>query len=180
LLKQHLAEFDSVTTESAWKFVYEELLWIDGSTGLAHLYESDKAQPGRPWHDRTALFTDLLCEHFDNISRNQLKERIDRLFRACLQKAVELQQDTSLQIESADDLDETLRTLKFPPHSSSGRDAEQYTPDISLVTEFATLLMHHAKMSQSQAELFAHDLVSRSRYYFTVERKRQNVLGEGL
>lgn len=180
LLKQHLTDFGNITAASAWKFLYEELLWIDGSTGLAHLYESDKAQPGRPWYDRTVLFTDLLCDLFGEITRDQLKQRIDRLFRACLQKAVEFPPEASLPVEAVDDLEETLRNLQSPIYLRSSDDVEPYTPDASLVAEFSSLLMQYARMPQSQAESLAHDLVSRARYYFTVERKRQNVLGEGF
>lgn len=42
LLDQHFREFGSITPATAWRFVYEELLWFDRSTGLVHLYESDK------------------------------------------------------------------------------------------------------------------------------------------
>ena len=93
IIKQNLAGFGTPTIESAWRFIYEELLWIDGSTGLAHLYESDKAQPGRPWYDRTSIFTDMLCEKFGGITHEELKPRIDLLFRACLQEAVKRQQE---------------------------------------------------------------------------------------
>ncbi|MBC8109045.1 MAG: hypothetical protein H7Z14_20840, partial [Anaerolineae bacterium] len=46
VLAQHF-EQRPVSVDRAWEFVYRELLWIDSSNGLAHLYESDKAQPGR-------------------------------------------------------------------------------------------------------------------------------------
>ena len=65
ILTRHFAQHP-VSIDRAWEFIYRELLWIDGSTGLAHLYESDKAQPGRSvWYDRTVKFTDLLCHEFD-------------------------------------------------------------------------------------------------------------------
>ncbi len=180
LLKQHLSEFDDISAESAWKFVYEELLWIDGSTGLAHLYESDKAQPGRHWYYRTVLFTDLICEQFGNISREQLKQRIDRLFRGCLQKAIELQQEKLIEVEAEEiSIRETFEGLQSPVRSSAD-DVDFYIPDASLIVEFTTLLMQHANMSQAQAEQVAHELVAKARYYFTVERKRQNALGEGF
>jgi hypothetical protein len=35
-------------------------------------------------------------------------------------------------------------------------------------------------MAPAEAESFAHELVAKARFYFTVERKRQNVLGEGF
>jgi hypothetical protein len=113
ILRRHFAEFSPITAESAWKFIYRELLWIDGSTGLAHLYESDKAQPGRPWYGRTVTFTEMLCERFGGISHDELKRQIDRLFRACLEKLLE-NQGTTLK---GDDLAETIVTLQTPVES---------------------------------------------------------------
>src|SRR5215213_9727300 len=88
IIERHLKEDGVITAETAWKFIYRELLWIDGSTGLAHLYESDKAQVGRPWFNRTVTFTDRLCEEFGGITREELKEQIDRRFKACLEKLI--------------------------------------------------------------------------------------------
>ncbi len=181
ILKQHLAGFGTPTIESAWRFIYEELLWIDGSTGLAHLYESDKAQPGRPWYDRTSIFTDMLCEKFGGITHEELKPRIDLLFRACLQEAVKRQQEAVVDETTAEsELADTLAGLQQTTYSSENTEVEAYIPDVSLVTEFASLLIQQTNMPRPQAELFAHDLVAKARHYFTVERKRQNVLGEGF
>ena len=186
ILKQHLAESGTVTAQDAWRFIYRELLWIDGSTGLAHLYESDKAQPGRPWYDRSVVFTEMLCDRFGGISRDDLKAHLDRLFRACLEILI---QGHSAEGED-EDLAETLTSLRAVrpepdgPKSQSTPDAERdiltYIPDVSLVMEFAALLQQHAKMPQPKAESLARELVARARLYFTVERKRQNVLGEGF
>ena len=35
-------------TSELWLAVYRLLLWTDKTTGLAHCYESDKCQPGKP------------------------------------------------------------------------------------------------------------------------------------
>lgn len=48
LLKKYFAEVGPVTAATAWEHVYRLLLWIDRTTALAHCYESDKCQPGRP------------------------------------------------------------------------------------------------------------------------------------
>ena len=194
ILRQHLGDAGTITAATAWQFIYRELLWIDGSTGLAHLYESDKAQPGRPWYDRSVVFTNMLCERFGNISRENLRQQIDKLFRACLGKLVERR---GIVVEEGA-LIEALTTL-HPPSTltdeivlaatNGGHDneiepqdstSEQYIPDADLVAEFSALLVLHARMAQAEAELFAHDLVAKARFYFTVERKRQNVLGEGF
>ena len=47
---------EPVTPESAWRHIYRLLLWIDRTIGLAHCYESDKCQPGRPWYARALRF----------------------------------------------------------------------------------------------------------------------------
>lgn len=48
LLTRYFEGADAVTPANAWQHVYRLLLWIDRTTALAHCYESDKAQPGRP------------------------------------------------------------------------------------------------------------------------------------
>src|SRR5205085_8131968 len=55
-----------------------------------------------------------------------------------------------------------------------------YVPDADLVAEFTTLIAERLGKADRQAELLARKLVARARLYFTVERKRQNVLGEGF
>jgi hypothetical protein len=60
------------------------------------------------------------------------------------------------------------------------QNESSYEPDVDLVMEFATLLEQRVQMPRSQAESLARELVAKARLYFTVERKRQNVLGEGF
>lgn len=163
---------------------------MDGSTGLAHLYESDKAQPGRPWHNRSVVFTDLLCNNFGGITRDQLRRRIDRLFRACLEELLSDRQSLSdLTVDKgeiaealviADILDEASTTLASVESETGELEADSYTPDSELVVEFAAIIGQRLHVSKQHADLLAKDLVARARFYFTVERKRQNVLGEGF
>lgn len=194
ILRQHFNDSGTITAATAWRFIYRELLWIDGSTGLAHLYESDKAQPGRPWYDRTVVFTQMLCERFGSISREELRRQLGKLFRACLEKLVERQ---GVVVEE-DELVEALTTLQPPSTltieivlaaTNNGQDSdiepedttsEPYVPDADLVAEFSALLVSRTRMAPADAESFAHELVAKARFYFTVERKRQNVLGEGF
>ena len=186
ILERHFKEEGTVTAETAWKFIYRELLWIDGSTGLAHLYESDKAQEGRSWYRRSVIFTDSLCAEFGGITRGELKKRIDRLFRACLDKLVKTQ-------DSSAEEQEIITALAAPEAAADGSseiieaasetqdDApEPYVPDADLVAEFTALIGERLGKADRQAELLARRLVARARLYFTVERKRQNVLGEGF
>jgi hypothetical protein len=136
----------------------------------------------------------MLCERFGHISREELRLQIDKLFRACLEKLVARR---GVVVEE-DELVEALTTLQPPSTltdeivlaaTNSGQDSgiepqdstsEAYVPDADLVAEFSALLMSRARMAQAEAESLAHELVAKARFYFTVERKRQNVLGEGF
>src|ERR1700730_7883979 len=60
IIDEYFSEAGEVTAENAWQHVYRLLLWTDRTTGLAHCYESDKAQPGRPWYGRSLAFHDWL------------------------------------------------------------------------------------------------------------------------
>ncbi|MBI3797346.1 MAG: hypothetical protein HY268_10330 [Deltaproteobacteria bacterium] len=162
ILKQHLAEMGAISTEAAWKFIYRELLWFDGSTGLAHLYESDKAQPGRPWYDRTVVFTDMLRERFGNIPLEELKQQIDRLFRACLEKLLKgrgmiLEENEIVEalttLQPASKLTEEI--VQAATDDSRDSETELYVPDTDLVAEFAALLVRRASMVQPQARVNA-------------------------
>lgn len=74
------------------------------------MYESDKAQPGRHWYNRTVKFTNLLCEKFGNITRTELKGKIDRLFRAII---AEMRPSEGAEI-SEDDAKEALTEAQVP------------------------------------------------------------------
>jgi len=187
LLKQHFDASGPFTAADAWRFVYEELLWIDGSTGLAHLYESDKAQPGRSlWYERSITFTNWLCEKLGTPTRTELKARIDRLFRACLEKLVESKKEAADAQEVIQAVAEAGRETGLPEQVVAEAEEavqdkpETYVPDVDLVAEFAILLAQHTALNEAAAMDVARQLVAKARYYFTVERKRQNVLGEGF
>jgi len=174
-----------VRMDRAWEFVYRELLWIDGSTGLGHLYESDKAQPGRSvWYERTVKFTDRLCAEFGNITRDQLKSKIDQLFKECLQRLIEARKKTSQTDEIAQAIAEEGEDALSEEVVAEADDATEqpadYVPDADLVAEFTQLLIGRLQLTAEVAEPLARTLVGKARYYFTVERKRQNVLGEGF
>src|SRR5256885_9960406 len=69
----------------AWEHVYRLLLWIDRTTGLAHCYESDKAQPGRPWYARSLRFHGWVAEALGQ-DPSGLASEIDWLFRRGTEK----------------------------------------------------------------------------------------------
>jgi hypothetical protein len=155
-------------------FVYRELLWIDGSNGLAHLYESDKAQPGRShWYDRTVRFTNELQDRLGVSNRTELKAQLDRLFRDCLEKLMRAREEIQ-KMGKEIDLEELVE------EATPGTDVEAYVPDADLVQEFTSLLVARASMSETEAVALAREMVKKARHFFTVERKRQNILGEGF
>lgn len=68
------------TPENAFRHIYRLLLWVDPTTGLAHCYESDKAQPGRPWYERSLRFHAWLAKQL-GAEPGDLGGGIDWLFR---------------------------------------------------------------------------------------------------
>ena len=80
LIDRYFEQATPVTTSSAWQHVYRLLLWIDRTTALAHCYESDKAQPGRPWYARSLSFHDWVSTQL-GVEPTALPDEIDWLFR---------------------------------------------------------------------------------------------------
>ncbi|MCA3242502.1 MAG: hypothetical protein ING89_14490 [Rubrivivax sp.] len=68
-----IAEFLADSTDPAWLRIYRLLLWADKTTGLAHCYESDKCQPGKPWHPRSLRFHDWLATQSTELKRSTLE-----------------------------------------------------------------------------------------------------------
>lgn len=79
LIDEYFADREVVAAE-AWKDVYRLLLWVDAQTGIAHCYESDKSQPGKPWYPRSLIFHDWLATQF-GVDPLDLKEHIDLMFQ---------------------------------------------------------------------------------------------------
>lgn len=78
----------AVEPAEAWKDVYRLLLWVDATTGLAHCYESDKAQPGRPWYARTLAFHAWLAEQL-GVQPTDLVEELDWMFRQVIKRVAD-------------------------------------------------------------------------------------------
>jgi hypothetical protein len=76
LISQFLAGF----SDAPWLAVYRMLLWTDNTTGLAHCYESDKCQPGKPWHPRSLRFHAWLAKSLE-VAPREVSGVIDWLFR---------------------------------------------------------------------------------------------------
>lgn len=80
LLEGYFAQAGRVEPGQAWRHVYRLLLWVDRTTGLAHCYESDKCQPGRPWYARSLAFHAWVSDAL-GVAAVELGEHIDVLFR---------------------------------------------------------------------------------------------------
>lgn len=184
LLEQHLDAFGEINATRAWMFVYEELLWFDRSTGLVHLYESDKVRPGRSsWYARSIAFTDRLA-HLYGVDRTGLKDRIDRLFLACLGRLVEAKPDApgSDQIIAA--VAEVGGDLGLAPgviaEAGEAAEDEDFIPYAELIAEVTDLLTRRAGLDDAAAAKLARDIVDRAQFHLTFGSNRQNVLGEGF
>ena len=188
LLENHIQQFGDINAANAWRLVYEELLWFDKSTGLVHLYESDKVRSGRSsWYARSIAFTDRLCQLFE-VDRDGLKSRIDRLFLACLERLVESQQAASGQGEAIVAVAEVGEQIGLAPEVvEEAKEAaieverdEDFVPYAELVVEVTELLISRAQMSETSAAGLAREIVDRARFHLTFGSNRQNVLGEGF
>lgn len=80
LIAEYLAGVDEVSASDIWVHIYRLLLWVDRTTGLAHCYESDKSQPGRPWYARSLAFHTWVAESL-GVRPSNLANEIDVLFR---------------------------------------------------------------------------------------------------
>jgi hypothetical protein len=89
LLEEYFSATTPVTPATAWLHIYRLLLWIDRTTGLAHCYESDKSQPGRPWYARSLAFHDWIASAMGS-SPEGLKADIDWLFTKCTARLAEI------------------------------------------------------------------------------------------
>lgn len=158
---------ECVKTDVAWKHVYELLLWIDQTTGLAHCYESDKCQPGKNWYARSLAFHGWLSSAFDT-EPDKLAERLDWLFmRAAKDLAAEVLHKAERLAAAAEKQRKKYEGRRFP---QPGEDPEL----VSIVRDI--LGDNLAEPTGDQWKL----LVQRIRQYLTLENKRKNLLGEGF
>jgi hypothetical protein len=121
-------------------------------------------------------FTDKLQELLGADSRQALKLQLDRLFKDCLEKLLKAKEEArkkglELDVEEIDTGDAAEPAV---------REVEAYVPDTDLVVAFTTVLKEKARLEDEAARALAQDMVAQARHYFTVERKRQNILGEGF
>lgn len=168
LIDMFLAEQAPMTRATAWKYVYRLLLWIDQTTGLAHCYESDKCQPGKPWYGRSLAFHDWASSALEKTPLT-LSDDIDWLFRRAT---------TDLAAEVL----RTAKTLAAAGEKQRAPFADRGFPrpgeDPELVAIVRDVLGSHLSGTPSPDEW--QRLVQRVRQYLMVENKRRNLVGEGF
>jgi len=165
LLARYFETAQPISPRNAWQHVYRLLLWIDRTTALAHCYESDKAQPGRPWYARSLAFHDWISGEFD-VSPTALAEEIDWLFREAVKDLA------SRVITSRSAVYERQREpyvgRSFP---EPGEDPELAAIILDVLGEWMD--------PEPPAQVIA-DLTRRIHTHLSQENKRKNLVGEGF
>lgn len=157
-----------ITPATAWQHVYRLLLWSDPTTGLAHCYESDKCQPGKPWYGRSLAFHEWLCGALGT-EPDALAHEIDWLFiQACedLARAM-LRKEAGLAAAAARQR-ERFEGRGFP---RPGEDPEL----VSLIREGLGLHLGTEPPSETWSAV-----AQRVRQYLALQNKRKNLVGEGF
>ncbi len=159
---------EEVAPAEAWKHVYRLLLWQDPTTGLAHCYESDKSQPGRPWYERTLAFHAWLAGEF-GCSPRELGTQIDWLFR----RATEQLSAAAAQLLAARAARVATQRARFEALDMPlpGEDLELEALIVDALGPWLTAEPPAEAMRQ---------LSQRVRAYLGQENKRRNLLGEGF
>jgi hypothetical protein len=168
LLTLYFAERGSPTSTDAWKHVYRLLLWTDQTIGLAHCYESDKSQPGRPWYERSLAFHAWLSDEL-RCPASALGGEIDWMFRravADLTEAAVRQQDRRAALTERQRARYSARDMPLP-----GEDPELTQVMREVLGEAAA----HAVSDDTWRQL-----VQRIRQHLGLENKRRNLVGEGF
>lgn len=152
----------------AWEHVYELLLWTDRTTGLAHCYESDKSQPGRPWYARSLAFHDWVSTALD-VAPDELGDRIDVLFRL-------VTADLAAAAAAARAARSASAAAQREPYSGRGLPEPGQDPELEaiIVDSLAGYLA-----SDPPAEVLR-ALTERIQLHVGQENKRKNLVGEGF
>lgn len=165
LLERYFQSAGSVTSANAWQHVYRLLLWIDRTTGLAHAYESDKSQPGRPWYARTLAFHDWLSLEM-SVDPGVLGMELDFLFKEAAE---------DLARSAARDRRDLAEEQRRP---YEGRDFPVPGEDPELVEIIATGLEHW--LAEEIPDDTWRSVTERIHAHIGQENKRANIVGEGF
>jgi hypothetical protein len=165
LIEEYFAARPPVAPVVAWRDVYRLLLWTDRTIGLAHCYESDKCQPGRPWYGRSLAFHSWLAAEL-GCSPVEMAGEIDWLFRRAVVDLVRSDAQEARAKSAAQR--KMFANVEFP---LPGEDPE-------LVQIVSTALADFLAVQPSDGDWRA--LTRRIYGYVYQENKRKNLLGEGF
>jgi len=167
LLTEYFASSGKITGANAWIHVYRLLLWTDRTTGLAHCYESDKAQPGRPWYERSLAFHDWLSGSL-NTPPHEVAAQIDWLFRRGTERLAGVIAKQS-----------TARTTRAAGQRAlyEGRGFPEPGEDPALESLIREAL---GEWLSNPPEDVLRQLTRKIQLYFGQENKRKNLVGEGF
>jgi hypothetical protein len=157
----------AVKAQEAWKDVYALLLWADATTGLAHCYESDKAQPGRPWYARTLAFHTWLAGQF-GVRPTELADRLDWMFRQVIRLVADEEAARRERL--------TARAAEQLARYADEMPAPDDDPELRQLIE--PLLP--PKRDEQPPDERVRDVLRRVRTHIGSENKRKNLLGRGF
>jgi hypothetical protein len=157
-----------IAAAEAWKDVYRLLLWVDPTTGLAHCYESDKAQPGRPWYARTLAFHAWLADEC-GVSGRELPDQLDWMFRSVIQRvAAEEAAKRGALAEKA--------VVQLAVYSDRDMPAPGDDPELRQLIE----PILPSEPQPGHGDEAVREVLRRVRTYIANENKRKNLLGRGF
>lgn len=151
----------------AWKDVYRLLLWADATTGLAHCYESDKSQPGRPWYPRSLAFHAWVADQF-GVPSSELADEIDWMFRQVIKRVAD---EEAAKREELASRAKTQLAVYGEPMPVPGDE-----PELRQLIE--PLLPDDVHLRPDDA--LVRDVLRQVRAYIGAENKRKNLLGRGF
>lgn len=159
---------DGINPSNAWEHVYRLLLWSDPTTGLAHCYESDKSQPGKPWYARSLAFHDWVSSAL-GAAPADLSHEIDWLFiKACADLADAMLRREARLMEVAEQQRQPYGDRGFP---EPGAD-----PELAEIIEEAL----QPYLAQQPPEDVWNAVTQKVRQFLAVQNKRKNLVGEGF
>ena len=163
-----VSQFLASSSEAPWRRIYRLLLWTDKTIGLAHCYESDKCQPGKPWHPRALRFHAWLSDAF-GLSPRMLGDSIDWLFRHA---AEDYARYTVQQYQTL------LRRATQQRAPYADKAFPEPGEDPAIVDVIRRVLGKRLVEEPTVEEWRA--LTLRIRELVAVENKRKNLVGEGF
>lgn len=168
LLEEYFAQAGPLEPGQAWEHVYRLLLWVDRTTGLAHCYESDKSQPGRPWYARSLAFHAWVSDAL-GVPAGELGDHVDVLFRRATADlaAAATARRARLTAEAA---------AQRQPYADGGLPHPGEDPELEAI--ITTALGPY--LSAPPPPEVLRSLIERIQSHVGQENKRKNLVGEGF